>query len=422
MRRVVILFLAAGLLLPVPAMAEVPAGQGGIYEALNLFDQAFERVRKDAVENMGERRLVQAAIDGMLSSIDPNAAYFDKAALAAETGEKDTVGLKVTERQGAVRVIAPRDGSPAAAAGIQAGDIILTIGREPAAVMPLREVERKLEGLPGSKLTLRLERHGVDHPLKVVLTRAKFHLQTVSVRLLSTLGYVRVAGFDADTPAALSAAIEGLRKKSANKLQGIILDLRNNPGGSFAVAVKVADAFLNKGIITEIKAAHAAPKPIHATPGDLAEGLPIVALINGGAAGGAELVAAALSDNHRAVLVGNRSFGENAIETMIPLESGGAIRLATSRFLTPRGRGIEGKGLTPEVAVKPVKLVKIPQGLRIREADLPGALKNPNPGKTNAAASSTKAASALTGGEDEQLVRAADILRALAITKSADAS
>jgi carboxyl-terminal processing protease len=422
MRRRVILFLTAGLLFPGPAMAEFPAGQSGVYDTLNLFEQAFARVRHDAVEKMGGEHLVRAAIAGMLSSLDPNAAYFDEAALSLESGAGDTVGLAVRERHGTVRVIAARDGSPAAAAGIEAGDIILTIGREPAAAMSLGQIEKRLQGPPASKVTLRLERLGVDHPLKVVVTRATFRLQTVSARLLGDLGYIRLAGFDAGTLTALSAAIEGLRQTSGNKLKGIILDLRNNSGGQFEAAVKVADAFLAKGVIAQIQTPRAPLKPIPASPGDLARGLPMAALINGGTAGEAELVAAALLDNHRAILIGSRSFGENAIETMIPLANGGAIRLATARFLTPRGHQIEGKGLTPDIAVKPVKLVKLAEGLRIREADLPGALRNPNLEKSKGTPPAAVPASTLASPEDEQLVRAADILRALAITNSPDPS
>ncbi len=420
MRRAASLFLAAGLVFSGPAFAGVPAGHGGVYEDLNLFNEAFSRVQQDAVEKMGAEHLVRAAITGMLSSIDPNGEYLDKAALSAATGQGDTVGLVVTMRRSAVRVIAPRDGSPAAAAGIEPGDIILTIGRELASAMTLRQVESRLQGPPGSTVVLRLERSGVDHPIKVVLKRATFHLRTVRARLLGDLGYIRIAGFDAGTLPALSKAIDGLRQKSGNKLQGFILDLRNNPGGEFEAAVQVADAFLGKGVITEIKSPRGAPKPIRASGGDLAQGLPIVVLIDGGTADEAELVAAALEDNHRAVLVGTRSFGEDAIETLIPLKGGGAIRLTTARFLTPRGQEIAGKGLTPEVTVKPVKLVALKEGLLIREVDLPGALKNPDHQQAKAktpGAGPALPARAEVNPTDEQLVRAADILHALAITK-----
>ncbi len=420
MRKLASLCVAAGLVLSGPAMAEQAPSQSNVYDALNLFDQAFARVRQDAVEKMGGEHLVRAAITGMLSSLDPNAAYFDKAALSFESGAADTVGLAVTVRHGAVQVIAPRDGSPAAAAGIEAGDIILTIGREPAAAMKLGEVEKRLEGPPGSEVTLRLERLGVDHPLKIVLKRADFRLKTVAARRLGDLGYIRVAGFDAETPSVLSTAMQGFRQKSGNKLKGIILDLRNNPGGEFEAAVKVADAFLGKGVIAQIQSGRGAPKPLRASLGDVAEGLPMVVLINGGTAGQAELVAAALEDNHRAVLVGSRSFGESAIETLIPLEGGGAIRLTTARFLTPLGHQIAGKGITPDIAVKPLKLAKLDEGLRIREADLPGALKNPDQQEGKGTPSAAGPASALASPRDEQLVRAADILRALAITKSPD--
>ena len=430
MRWLASVFLAAGLLFPgfaaaAPASAKsLPApstaAYSSVYDDLNLFNQAFDRIRRDAVQQMAGEPLVRAAIAGMLASLDPHGAYFDKKALSLGRGAEDTVGLAVTLRQGTVRVIAPREGSPAAAAGIKAADIILTIGKKPAGVMTLGDIEKRLQGPPGSVLELQIERAGIDHPLKVKVTRALFSLQTVSSRLLGDIGYIRLAGFDAGTPAAVAAAISDFRHKRGKKLIGIILDLRNNPGGNFASAVKVADEFLDKGVIALIEGPQPPSKPIRAKAGDLASALPMVVLINRGTADEAELLAAALKDNRRAVLVGRRSFGESAIEAMIPLADGGAIRLATTRFLTPDGRNIEGKGISPDIAVKPLKLVKIKEGLRIREADLPGALKNPDGKTLPPAPAAAGPGAAFASHGDEQLVRAADILRALAIAKSPD--
>jgi len=242
------------------------------------------------------------------------------------------------------------------------------------------------------------------------------------------MGYLRVAGFDGTTQTALAAAIQDLQQRIGNKLIGFILDLRNNPGGSFDAAVAVADTFIEKGDIVVVKGRKpSSVKRISATPGDAAEGLPLVALINGGTAREAELVAGALQDNRRAVLLGTKSFGESSIESVIPLPGNGAIRLTTARFVTPTGRRIQGKGLDPDLTVMPLKIAKLGQGDRRREADLRGALKNtdpiagvakPMPG-TSAAARTDAVPSVASGdigsANDEQLIEAADVLRGLAL-------
>jgi carboxyl-terminal processing protease len=251
---------------------------------------------------------------------------------------------------------------------------------------------------------------------------------------MGNIGYLRIAGFDAGTPSALEGAVQDLRQRTGNKLSGFILDLRNNPGGTFDGAVAAADAFLDKGDIAVVKGRKpASAKRVSATPGDLAKGLPMVALENGGTAREAELVVGALQDNRRAVLLGTKSFGESSIETLIPLGSGGAIRLTTSRFTAPNGRAIQGKGLEPDLGVTPVKLAKLGRGEGRHEADLPGALKNPDqsstaePGKPPAdappGATATPApeeAPSVASGElgsasDEQLIQAIDVLRGLTL-------
>ena len=422
-------------LVPGAASAQAKSGKGSGYEQLNLFGEAFERIRQDAVEPVTEAKLIRAAISGMLSGLDARSAYISEAAFrASQTAANDdaaTLGLVLTIANGQLQVISPQDGSSAAEAGIKPGDVIFTIDKEPAYDMTLGEAEQKLRGPIGSEIQLTL-RHGTEKPIDLTLRREAYKLQTVVGRVeAGNIGYLRIAGFDGATQAALAAAVQDLRQKIGSKLIGLILDLRNNPGGAFDAAVAVADAFIDKGDIVVVKGRKpTSVKRISATPGDLANGLPLVALVNGGTAREAELVAGALQDNHRAVLLGSKTFGESSIESVIPLsDGGGAIRLTTARFTTPSGREIQGKGLDPDLAVTSLKLARLAQGQMRREADLPGALKNPDqagdkppadapPGATATPAPAEAPAVAtedMGSASDEQLVQAIDVLRGLSV-------
>ena len=323
-------------------------------------------------------------------------------------------------------------GRPAAQAGIKPGDLIFSIDKEPVYDLTLGEAEQKLRGPSGSEVELTLRR-GNGAPIDLKIKREPYKLQTVTGRILmGNIGYLRIAGFDPGTQSALAGAVQDLRQRGGNKLIGFVLDLRNNPGGNFEAAVATADAFLDKGDIAVVKGRKpASTKRLSATPGDIAKALPLVALINGGTAREAELVVGALQDNHRAVVLGTKSFGESSIESLIPLGNGGAIRLTTSRFTTPNGREIQGKGLEPDLGVTPLKLAKLGYGEGRHEADLPGALKNPDqpataePGKppadAPAGATATPApeqAPSVASGDmgsasDEQLTQAIDVLRGL---------
>ena len=434
MRRLAILMLMTLPLFAGGVFAQQKAGKGTVYEELNLFDQAFERIRQDAVDPVSDAKLIGSAIAGMLSGLDPHASFMGDAAFkASQTPANDdagTLGLAVTIQNGQLQVISPEDGSPAARAGIRPGDVIFTIDKEPVYDLALGEVEQKLRGPAGSEVRL-VMRHGTEKPLDLTLKREAYKLQTVVGRVEGgNIGYLRIAGFDSGTQAALTAAVQDLRQKIGSKLVGFILDLRNNPGGGFDAAVAVADAFIDKGDIVVVKGRKPASlKRIAATPGDLAKGLPLVALVNGGTAREAELVAGALQDNHRAVLLGSKTFGESSIESVIPLGEGGAIRLTTARYTTPSGREIQGKGLDPDLAVNSLKLARLAQGQMRREADLPGALKNPDQTADKPApAASPGAATTPTPDEapavatqdigsasDEQLIQAVDVLRGLSV-------
>lgn len=418
--------------------------KSGVYEQLNLFGEAFERIRHDAVDPVPDQRLVRTAIAGMLASLDPHSVYLSEAEyqdLKARTAkESGSIGLVVTQKDQQISVVAPRAGSPSANADIKPGDIIFSIDKEPTFDLTLPEVDQKLAGPPGSTVKLLLRR-GDDKPITVEVKRAPDNFPTVTHRLQSgDIGYIRLAGFDDGTPQALTAAVKDLQQQSGGKLIGFIIDLRNDPGGNFNDAVKSADDFIDKGDIAIIKSRKSgAAKHIAATPGDIAKGEPIVALINGGTAGEAELMAAALHDSRRAVLLGSKTFGESAMETVIPLNGDGAIRLTTSRFLSPSGAEIEGKGIEPDLAVSPLKIQKVAEADRIREADLHGALKNPDgksldqqeskaPEKNPKAAvpdtgtHPTVASSDIGTGSDEQLSEAVDVLRGLALSSGRIAS
>jgi carboxyl-terminal processing protease len=437
MRRWTTVIVVSALLASGSALAQAKSAKGGGFEQLNLFGEAYERIRHDAVEPVVDGKLIGAAIAGMLSGLDSRSAYIDEAAFRAmqnpANDDQAGLGLVVTIENGQLKVISPRDGSPAAKAGIKPGDLIFTIDKEPTYDLTLGEAEQKLRGPPGSEVELALRR-GDGGPITLKVKREPYKFQTVASRLeAENIGYLRVAGFDSGTQAALVGAVQDLRQRGGAKLIGFIIDLRNNPGGSFDAAVAVADTFIDKGDIVVVKGRKpTSVKRISATPGDIAEGLPLVVLMNGGTAREAELVAGGLQDNRRAVLLGTKSFGESSIESLIPLPGNGAIRLTTARFMTPSGRRIQGKGLDPDLLVMPLKLAKLPREDRRREADLRGALKNTDPitsGGKDPAAKPGPAASAkprqgeapsvatadIGSADDEQLSEAADVLRGLAL-------
>jgi carboxyl-terminal processing protease len=419
--------------------AAAPNDKSGVYDQLNLFGEAFERIRRDAVDPVPDKRLVRTAISGMLASLDPRSAYLSESqykALQDRTANRTgSTGLVVTLKKSQVAVIAPRAGSPAAKADIKPGDVIFTIDKEPTFDLTLPEVEQKLSGPAGSEVTLLLRR-GDSGPLTVKLTRAAGPFPTVTHRLADgDVGYIRIAGFDDATPQQLADAVNDLRQQAGNKLIGFVLDLRDNPGGSFSDAVKAADDFIDKGDVAVVKSRKDGEvKHIAAFPGDIASGQPIVALVNAGTAREAELVAGALQDSHRALLLGSKTFGDADIETVIPLaDNNGAIKLTTARFLTPSGRTIENKGLEPDLDVSPLKIQKVAETDRIREADLHGALKNPdatqsppagpkvpakNPIRATPPAGKhpTVATSDIGTAGDEQLSEAIDVLRGLALS------
>jgi carboxyl-terminal processing protease len=364
-----------------PLGAQAPAAGGGM--TIPVFTTIMDEVRANYVKPVTDDQLLEGAAKGMLSALDPHSGYLDakeyRDMMITTTGEFGGLGMEVTMEDGAVKVISPIDDTPAAAAGIKPADLIVAIDGQAVSEMSLSEAVEKLRGPVGTTVKLTMRRQGMD-PFQLSLTRAEIKVEPVKARLVDNdIAYIRVTTFSELTAGALERGMDAVKKQANGKLVGVVLDLRNNPGGLLDQAVAVANDFLDGGGIVSIKGRQARDDHTYtAEPGhDIAKGLPIVVLINGGSASASEIVAGALHDDHRAVLLGTRSFGKGSVQTLLPVrESGGAIRLTTALYYTPSGRSIQGEGIAPDVEVQPAKIETVAAGPQEREANLRGALKN----------------------------------------------
>lgn len=375
--------LTAGL-----ARGRMAADSGsGIYRQLNLFEEVLRDVRSDYVEKPDSAKLIENAINGMLSGLDPHSSYMTPQQFRdmqiEETGEFGGLGLEVTMEDGVVKVVSPVEGTPAAKAGIQSGDLITAIDGKDIEGLTLEEAVEKLRGPVHAPVTITVVRKGLEEPFKVKIVRSIIHIVPVKSDAEDGVGYIRITTFNEHTARDLRAAIDDLNRKIGPKLKGYIIDLRNDPGGLLNQAILVSDTFLNHGEIVSIKGRHPSQaQDYNAQPGDLIKGAKLVALINGGSASASEIVAGALKDNHRATIIGTRSFGKGSVQTIIPLRNGGALRLTTARYFTPSGRSIQAEGIEPDIVVAE----KIPPELKdkiaaedvMSEASLPHHLKNEN--------------------------------------------
>lgn len=355
------------------------------FKQLTLFSDVLERVRADYVDPVTDDKLIEASLNGMLSSLDPHSAYMNKKSfqeMQTQTkGEFGGLGIEVTMENNIVKVISPIDDTPAAKAGIQSGDLITHIDNKPVMEMTLNEAVDHMRGPPGTKLTLTIRRGGLSgQPFDVNLTRAVIHVQSVRWEAKENIAYIRITAFNEQTQIGLDKAMSEAEEKIGSKLEGYVIDLRNNPGGLLEQAVSVAGTFLQPGLeVVSTRGRHKEEnQSLLAKGGDRAHGKPIVVLINGGSASASEIVSGALQDHKRAVLVGTKSFGKGSVQTIIPVAGGGAMRLTTARYYTPSGRSIQALGIEPDIDVKQAKLEKIDQGPGLREADLKGALQNEN--------------------------------------------
>jgi carboxyl-terminal processing protease len=359
------------------------AAAADTYRQLNLFGDIFERVRKHYVEVPDDGKLVESAVNGMLAGLDPHSSYMDAKSfrdMQVQTkGEFGGLGIEVTMEDGFIKVVAPIDDTPAAKAGIRAGDLITYLDDEAVQGLTLNQAVDKMRGPVNTKIRLKVVRKGVDKPLEISITRDVIHVRSVRSEAMEDVGYVRITQFTEQTSEGLKKAINDLQGEiPGDKLKGYVIDLRNNPGGLLDQAISVSDAFLEKGEIVSTRGRD--PEETqrwNAHPGDLTKGKPVVVLINGGSASASEIVAGALQDQKRATLMGTRSFGKGSVQTIIPLGAGnGALRLTTARYFTPSGRSIQAKGIVPDIEV----LQDVPEDIKARmetkgESSLRGHLK-----------------------------------------------
>lgn len=360
------------------------AATSDTYRQLNLFGDVFERVRSDYVEKPDDSKLIESAISGMLTGLDPHSSYMDAKSfrdMQVQTrGEFGGLGIEVTMEDGLIKVVSPIDDTPASKAGIMANDIITNLDDEAVQGLTLNQAVEKMRGPVNTKIKLKIMRKGQDNPIEVTLVRDNIRVRSVRARVeADDIGYIRITTFNEQTTEGLKKEIANLTNQiGADKLKGFILDLRNNPGGLLEEAVTVSDTFLDRGEIVSTRGRNAEEtqrRSAHA--GDLTKGKPLIVLINGGSASASEIVAGALQDHKRATLVGTRSFGKGSVQTIIPLGSGnGALRLTTARYYTPSGKSIQAKGITPDIEV----LQDVPDDLKARtdtkgEASLRGHLK-----------------------------------------------
>lgn len=349
------------------------------YKMLKVFGEVFERVRAQYVDQKTDKELIEYAISGMLSSLDPHSSYLNDEGfedMKVQTrGSFGGLGIEVTMENGLVKVVSPIDDTPAYKAGVKAGDLITHLDGKPVIGLTLNDAVDKMRGKVGTNIEITVRREGAAEPLKFSITRDVIRIKSVRFSTYDNVGYIRITTFNAQTEPGLRMAIETIKKEKGKDLLGYVVDLRNNPGGLLDQAIGVADDFLDKGEIVSTRGRNEEDtKRDNATPGDLADGLPVIVLINGGSASASEIVAGALQDHRRAVLVGTKSFGKGSVQTIIQMPNNTAIRLTTARYYTPSGRSIQAKGIEPDINVPQSKLENIDKGEGLSEADLRGAL------------------------------------------------
>ncbi|MBI5463248.1 MAG: S41 family peptidase [Gammaproteobacteria bacterium] len=409
-------------------------------EELRSFSDVFARIKADYVEPVEDKVLLENAIRGMLSGLDPHSTYLDqeqfKELQVGTTGEFGGLGIEVGMEDGFVKVISPIDDTPAQRAGVKAGDLIIRLDETPVKGMTLNEAVNRMRGKPGTDIVLTIVREGQEAPLKLTITRDVIKVKSVKQRMLEAgFGYVRISQFQATTADNLIEAIDALKKdmKKDEKLRGLVLDLRNNPGGVLNGAVAVSDAFLDKGLIvyTEGRIADSRLR-FNATPDDVISGAPLVVLVNQGSASASEIVAGALQDHKRALIVGERTFGKGSVQTIVPLSNDTAVKLTTARYYTPNGRSIQAEGIVPDIQLDNVHVAddaEVQSFDTIKEADLSRHLQNGNAkdkakedakedkgaAKTNDKDKADKEAPESLARSDYQLYEALNLLKGLAI-------
>jgi carboxyl-terminal processing protease len=426
MKRLGLIAASAGAVFLLTLHQDVGAASSNTsdsYKQLNLFGDVFELVRADYVDDVSDETLVEGAINGMLTALDPHSNYLNAKNfndMKVQTrGEFGGLGIEVSMENGLVKVVSPIDDTPAAHAGLKPGDLITHLDGTPVQGLTLPEAVERMRGPVNSDLNLTIRREGRE-PFDVKLTRAIIKIQSVRSHVEgNNIGYVRITTFNEQTDVGLNNAVKSLKQQANNKLIGVVLDLRNNPGGLLDQAVAVSDAFLDKGEIVSTRGRRSDDaQRYNARPGDIAAGLPMAVLINGGSASASEIVAGALQDHHRAILIGTRSFGKGSVQTIIPLAGHGAMRLTTARYYTPSGRSIQAKGIDPDIVVEAAKIEHAPakNDKSAKAADTKDDKAKDDKAKSESATEqSTIDPSVMGTPDDYQLARAVDMLRGIAL-------
>jgi carboxyl-terminal processing protease len=415
MRKLILIGVLGIALLAFP---EAGYGQSSdTYRQLNLFGDVFERVRSDFVEEVDDAELIDAAINGMLSALDPHSSYLNpkryREMQVQTRGEFGGLGIEVTMENGLVKVVSPIDDTPAYRAGVKAGDVVTHIDGDPVLGLTLAEAVDSMRGPVDSKIVITVSRRGVDRSFDITIIRAIIKIRSVRHRQEGDIGYVRITSFNEQTEVGLKKAMRELNEEIGDKFIGVVLDLRNNPGGLLEQAIAVSNAFLDQGEIVSTRGRRPEDtQRYNADRGDLAEGKPMIVLINGGSASASEIVAGALQDHRRALVLGTTSFGKGSVQTIIPLGSHGAMRLTTARYYTPSGRSIQATGIEPDIEVEQARVEKIDNGSRRSEADLRGHLPGAEEGNGD---SEGAEADEEDEPQDYQLERALDLLRGLSL-------
>jgi len=416
--------LVAGVLVSIGhgVFAERDSSQATLpVEELRTFSDVFGRIKNDYVVEVDDKELIENAIRGMLSGLDPHSSYLDAEQFTelqvGTTGQFGGLGIEVGMENGFVKVIAPIDDTPAQRAGVEAGDLVIRLDDTPVKGMTLNEAVKVMRGKPGSEIELTIVREGVDQPLKISITRDVIKVKSVRARMLEPgFGYLRISQFQSKSAENMVDAIEDLKKENKGPLQGLVLDLRNNPGGVLNGAVAVSDAFLKKGMIvyTEGRIADSRLR-FNATPDDVIDGAPLVVLVNQGSASASEIVAGALQDHKRAIIVGVKTFGKGSVQTILPLSSESALKLTTARYYTPSGKSIQAEGITPDIKLESMEVASIERNIEpLKEADLTGHLDNGN-GKDDKKSDDAEEDESVSPADDYMLYEALNLLKGLVI-------
>ena len=414
---VIALSLMLGMSNACAEKAAKPAEEADTYELLNLFGEVMERAKTSYVEEVDDKKLIESAINGMLVSLDPHSSYLDaqsyKYMNEQTKGKFGGLGIEVTMENGVVKIVSPIDDTPAAKAGLKPGDYITNIDGEQVIGMSLNDAVDKMRGKVGSKVKLTIRRVG-EKPFEVTLKREEVKIQSVKNDIKSgDVAYIRITSFSGDTDKMVEKAIKQAKKELKGNIKGVVLDVRNNPGGLLDQAVNISDLFLDKGEIVSTRSRNEEDTVRYtAKEGDITDGLPIVVMINDGSASASEILAGALQDHKRAIILGEKSFGKGSVQTVVPLGKYGAMRLTTARYYAPSGRSIQATGIIPDVEVHPAKVEEYINNYGLSEAEYRNALKNEATGEDKKTENNTKDED---WRKDYQLSRAVDLVKALGI-------